>query len=90
MGWRGGREAPTTYRSRKGTTRAEDAQETPTQSHISPSILEYENQLPWVEAVTLSTRREDRVGRELAEGVSGFGFGIQGPGVWVWDSGFRV
>ena len=27
----------------RGTTRAEDAQGTPTQSHISPSILEYED-----------------------------------------------
>ena len=29
--------------SERGTTRAEDAQETPTQSHISPSILAYED-----------------------------------------------
>jgi len=28
----------------RGTTRAEDAQGTPTQSHISPSILVYENE----------------------------------------------
>jgi len=28
--------------SRRGTTRAEDAQGTPTQSHISPSIIVYE------------------------------------------------
>ena len=27
----------------RGTARAEDAQETPTQSHISPSILVYED-----------------------------------------------
>ena len=30
------------YLSGRGTTRAEDAQGTPTQSHISPSILVYE------------------------------------------------
>ena len=29
--------------TRRGTTRAEDAQGTPTQSHISPSILVYED-----------------------------------------------
>jgi len=29
--------------SGRGTTRAEDAQGTPTQSHISPSIQEYED-----------------------------------------------
>ena len=29
--------------SGRGTTRVEDAQGTPTQSHISPSILEYED-----------------------------------------------
>ena len=29
----------------EGTTRAEDAQVTPTQSHISPSILAYEEKL---------------------------------------------
>jgi len=28
----------------EGTTRAEDAQGTPTQSHVSPSILVYEDQ----------------------------------------------
>ena len=32
--------------SGRGTTRAEDAQETPTQSHISPSILVYEEYPP--------------------------------------------
>jgi len=32
--------------SGRGTTRAEDAQGTPTQSHISPSILEYEEYTP--------------------------------------------
>jgi len=31
--------------SGRGTTRAEDAQGTPTQSHISPSILVYEDRL---------------------------------------------
>ena len=30
--------------SRRDTTRAEDAQGTPTQSHISPSIISYEEQ----------------------------------------------
>jgi len=30
------------HRAGRGTTRAEDAQGTPTQSHISPSILVYE------------------------------------------------
>ena len=29
----------------RGTTRAEDAQGTPTQSHVSPSILVYEENL---------------------------------------------
>ena len=33
--------------SGRGTTRAEDAQGTPTQSHISPSILVYEDKLPY-------------------------------------------
>jgi len=32
--------------SGRGTTRAEDAQGTPTQSHISPSILVYEDKYP--------------------------------------------
>ena len=31
--------------SGRGTTRAEDAQGTPTQSHISPSILVYEDKV---------------------------------------------
>jgi len=33
-------------RSGRGTTRAEDAQGTPTQSHISPSLLVYEEYVP--------------------------------------------
>ena len=33
---------PVVLLSGRGTTRAEDAQGTPTQSHISPSILVYE------------------------------------------------
>ena len=33
--------------SGRGTTRAEDAQGTPTQSHISPSILVYEEEKAW-------------------------------------------
>jgi hypothetical protein len=35
--------------SGRGTTRAEDAQGTPIQSHISPSILVYEDKLRWRE-----------------------------------------
>ena len=30
----------------RGTTRAEDARGTPTQSHVSPSILVYEGNMP--------------------------------------------
>ena len=33
------------YLSGRGTTRAEDGQGTPTQSHIAPSILVYEEKL---------------------------------------------
>ena len=44
----------------EGTTRAEDAQGTPTQSHISTSILEHENktkQIPYVENAETSDER---------------------------------
>ena len=42
--------------SGRGTTRAEDSQGTPTQSHISPSILVYEdyNSLPEAELYVIS------------------------------------
>ena len=33
--------------SGRGTTRAEDAQGIPTQSHVSPSILVYEDKSPF-------------------------------------------
>ena len=34
--------------SGRDTTRAEDAQETSTQSHISPSVLEYEDYIKFI------------------------------------------
>ena len=39
-------------RLREGTTRAEDAQETPTQRHISPSILVYGEYKPYPDQST--------------------------------------
>ena len=51
--------------SARGTTRAEDAQGTPTQSHISPSILVYEDTPEPPKAVpgtgVAGQRCEDRV-----------------------------
>ena len=45
---------------RKGTTRAEDAQGTPTQSHISPRILVYEENTTARMEVRGETRRDVR------------------------------
>ena len=48
---------------RRGTTRAEDAQGTPTQSHISPSILVYEDY--WV---PITVQSPGAVGARVARG----------------------
>ena len=42
-----------------GTARAEDAQGTPTQSHISPSILVYEDETVAVAVLTAEVWREE-------------------------------
>jgi len=42
VGWLNGFSSITSTGAGRGTARAEDAQGTPTQSHISPSILVYE------------------------------------------------
>ena len=83
----------------RGTTRAEDAHGTPTQSHISPSILVYENyQLLAVrrecdgenafcvalEAVdNRPVRLEHLEFRGSGFGVLGLGFESLGFGFWV-------
>ena len=43
----------------EGTTRAEDAQGTPTQSHVSPSILVYEHIQPSASDEPRSTTNEE-------------------------------
>ena len=71
----------------RGTARAEDAQGTPTQSHISPSILVYEEEAHCVR-VQGSGFRVERLSSGL--GVE-FGFAVhvwvhyvgQGFGAWV-------
>ena len=81
---------------RRGTTKAEDAQGTPTQSHISPSIL--------VNNGSLLSRQ--RAARRFTVHESGFvgqgfgwedhsavlrsGFGVHGTIFKVRSSGFRV
>ena len=54
--------------SGRGTTRAEDAQGTPTQSHISPSILVYEEQLAHVLCTTSFSALQTKILRRLREG----------------------
>ena len=62
-------------RSRRGAARAEDAQGSPTQSHISPSILVYvEKTLP---------------GRALTPGTKSDCSGVDGSRSWVWGLGIE-
>ena len=68
----------------RGTARAEDAQETPTLSHISLSILASE-----IEFLPASPRPSSRCppAPPIAQGS---GFRVQGAGFRVQGSGFRV
>jgi len=47
--------------SGRGTTKAEDAQGTPTQSHISPSILVYEDKLALLGTLSESALPSERM-----------------------------
>ena len=75
----------------RGTARAEDAQGTPTQSHISPSVLSIRI-YKWTGIVPVGS---DRVGvlplfvrGARHDLVHGWGLRVQGPGFRVQGSGF--
>ena len=59
------------YFSGRGTTRAEDAQGTPTQSHISPSILVYGENMGYHFAVAENVLAREREGIQRVEHVLG-------------------
>ena len=71
----------------RGSARAEDAQVTPTQSHISPSILQYTRKIV-VELMTsdrqLKASREGLESEHNPVRISGSGFGLEGLGFGIW------
>ena len=72
----------------RGSARAEDAQETPTQSHISPSILNVRRQAVGDEGLgvgVLGLRVEGRGLGCFGKGVRGKGVGVRG--LWLRESG---
>ena len=70
----------------EGTTRADDAQGTPTQSHISPRILVYEE---WFRAAASSWVGPGGCSRP-ASILEALGFGVWDLRFGGWDFGFGV
>jgi len=74
-------------RLRVGTTRAEDAQGTPTQSHISPSILVYQEKEPGSSKLVSPNRLKDGPCAAVGGGLHRAGLGkvhlVRGLGLSV-------